>query len=251
MYIDKRRGVASDLDFIPLMEESQNSFSSSLFAKYFNKSIKESVECEQVVANNIDIKNKLVEVYGKDANSVTVIPPPIDGKFFPKNKDSNSFIVGSISYLTKRKRFDILIKSFLEANIPNSQLWIGGKGPDLENLKKLANGDKRIKFLGFVSDESLNDFYNCLDVFVFPTLVEGYGMPMVEAMACGKPVVTLDDAIIPSDIKNRTIVVSKEGLSDLLLSESFDFDKNGNISFYNQHSVDNISSKLLKVYKTI
>ncbi|WP_225370026.1 glycosyltransferase [Methanobrevibacter arboriphilus] len=62
-------------------------------------------------------------------------------------------------------------------------------------------------FLGFISDEDMVDFYNSLDVFVFPTIMEGYGMPIVEAMACGKPVITLEDAYIPHDIKKKNTYI--------------------------------------------
>ena len=53
----------------------------------------------------------------------------------------------------------------------------------------------------FLLIPNMNDFYNSLDLFVFPTSIEGYGMPIVEAMACGKPVITLEDAEIPSNLR--------------------------------------------------
>ena len=151
----------------------------------------------------------------------------------------------------KRKRVDLLIKSFLEADIENSQLLIGGNGAEKENLLKIANGDSRIKFLGFVGDDEMNDFYNSLDVFVFPTAEEGYGMPMVEAMACGKPVITLKDANIPTDVKEKTTVTTKEDLADVLINREFGCDINKNIEFYKQHSIENISNKLMKIYENI
>ncbi|WP_413828600.1 glycosyltransferase family 4 protein [Methanobrevibacter sp. UBA412] len=248
-YIDKRKGVVSVLDFIPLMEKT--SFFSFCFANYFESSIKEASKCEMIIANNSDIKIKLIENYGVNESSINVICPPISGKFYPKNLKHNIFTIGTIANLMKRKRVDILIKSFLDANIKNSQLLIGGKGSELNYLKKLANNDERIKFLGFVPDEEMNDFYNSLDVFVFPTLIEGYGMPIVEAMACGKPVITLNDSIIPSDVKNRTIVCNKNDLSNILESQNFDFNKKDNIEFYKQHSLNKISNKILKVYESL
>ena len=133
----------------------------------------------------------------------------------------------------------------------NSQLIIGGNGAEKENLQKIANDDSRIKFLGFVADEEMNDFYNSLDVFVFPTAEEGYGMPMVEAMACGKQVVTLNDAIIPTDIKEKTTVATKENLADVLKNREFNCDIRKNIEFYKEHSIENISNKLMKVYESI
>jgi glycosyltransferase involved in cell wall biosynthesis len=250
-YINKRKGVASILDFIPLMRESKKGLISSIFAKYFEDSIKSAIECERIVVNNKDIKIRLNEDYGVESSSVEVISPPISGNFYPIDKKNNIYTIGTISNLMKRKRVNILIESFLEADIPNSQLLIGGNGSEKYNLQKLSNNDDRIKFLGFVPDNQMIDFYNSLDVFVFPTLVEGYGMPIIEAMACGKPVITLEDAMIPSDIKNRTMVINKENLSNILRDGKFNCNINDNIRFYKQHSIENITSKLVNVYESI
>lgn len=248
-YIPKNKSVASVLDFIPLNET--DSFISSTFAKFFEKSIKSAIQCEHVVSNNSDIKQILNKKYGTDLDKITVVPPPIDSKYHPTGKKDDIYTIGTISNLMKRKRIDILIKSFLDANIENSQLLIGGNGAEKENLLKIANGDSRIKFLGFVGDDEMNDFYNSLDVFVFPTAEEGYGMPMVEAMACGKPVITLKDAIIPTDVKEKTIVTTKENLADVLKNREFDCDIAKNIEFYKEHSIENISNRLMKIYERI
>ena len=150
-----------------------------------------------------------------------------------------------------RKRVDILLKSFLEADIENSKLFIGGGGSETEKLKEMANGDERVEFLGFVKDEDMNDFYNVLDVFAFPSLIEGYGMPIVEAMACGKPVITLEDSDIPSNLKEKTFVCKKEELADVLANRTYSCDIKGNIEFFKEHSIENIASKLMKIYESI
>lgn len=246
LYIPKGKGVASVLDFIPLNEA--DSFVSSTFAKFFEKSIKSAVECEQIIANNSDIKQILSQKYGADPDRITVIPPPIDGSYHPTGKANDTYTIGTVSNLMKRKRIDLLIKSFLEADIEDSRLLIGGNGAEKESLQKLAKNDPRIRFLGFVGDDEMNDFYNSLDVFVFPTAEEGYGMPMVEAMACGKPVVTLDDGIIPTSIKEKTTITTKENLAETLKNREFDCDIQKNIEFYKGHSIENISKRLMEIY---
>ncbi|WP_462316312.1 glycosyltransferase family 4 protein [Methanobrevibacter sp.] len=248
-YIPKNKSVASVLDFIPLNEA--DSFISSAFAKFFERSIRSTIKCEQVITNNSDIRTTLNQKYGTDLDKITVVPPPIDGRYHPAKKENDVYTIGTISNLMKRKRVHLLIESFLKADIENSQLLIGGNGAEKENLQKLASNDSRIKFLGFVDDGHMNDFYNSLDVFVFPTAEEGYGMPMVEAMACGKPVITLSDAIIPTDVKEKTTIVTKENLANALENREFDCDIKKNIEFYKQHSTENISKRLLKVYKRI
>lgn len=258
LYLPKHKSVASVLDVIPLSEA--DSLMSSLFAKYFNKSLKSAVECERLVVNNSDLKELLVMDYGAEESVIDVISPPIEAKYYPQEKEKaagkfniakETFTVGTISNLMPRKRVDILVKSFLDADIENSKLLIGGGGSESENLKRLADGDERIEFLGFVADEDMNDFYNSLDVFVFPSLVEGYGMPIVEAMACEKPVITLTDSDIPSNIKEKTFVCSKDELADVLAGREFKCDIKGNVEFFKEHSIENIADKLMKVYETI
>lgn len=60
---------------------------------------------------------------------------------------------------------------------------------DLEVIDHVKNKD-RIKFCGFVPDEEMPAFYNLADLYIFPSLYEGFGLPVLEAFACGCPVVT-------------------------------------------------------------
>lgn len=250
-YLPKQKSVATILDFFPLNDT--NTFISSNTAKLFNKSIESAISCERIIALNSSIKDRLNQEYGVELDKIEVITPSIDSKYTPTNKtkDNDTFVIGTVSVLMKRKRVDLLIKAFLEADIENSKLLIGGKGTEMDYLKELAGGDERIKFLGFIPDESMNDFYNSLDVFVFPTLVEGYGMPMVEAMGCGKPIITLSDAEIPEEIKEKTFVTTVEDLPNVLKNRTFKCNIKKNIEFYKEHSVQNRIEKLLKVYESI
>lgn len=250
LHINKRKSVASILDLIPLLDES-NSIRSKILKSYFSKAINEAIKCERLILNNNDLLNYLELHYNVDKNNMEVIPPPISSNLYPMNTKNDTFTVGTISCLTERKRIDILLKSFLEANIENSKLLIGGHGSELDNLKKIANNDERVEFLGFISEKNMNDFYNSLDVFVFPTLIEGYGMPIVEAMACGKPVITLEDGNIPSDLKNRTFITNKNDLANVLKNRKFKCNIKDNIEFYKEHSKEKVSNKLLKVYESI
>ena len=223
----------------------------SIPEKIMVKSIKESIKCEKII---LDKKESLVPLrkYGEiNEEDIHIIGPAISSRFHPQAKENDLFTVGTIARLDSRKRNDLLIKSFLEANIENSQLLIGGTGPEMENLKKIAGNDERIKFLGFIPDEEVNNFYNSLDVFVFPTLFEGYGMPIVEAMGCKKPVITLDDAEITEDVKKRTFVCSKEELGDVLRDKTFKCNIKENYDFFKDHNIEKRINQIIKVYESI
>jgi glycosyltransferase involved in cell wall biosynthesis len=171
---------------------------------YFKFACSQAVKCRYVIVVSEHVKRELLEYFDIDEDRVKVIKSGIREDLEPSPKPDGKFRLGYIGQLDKRKRVDLLIEAFKRSNL--DELVIGGVGLDEAKLKVLAEGDSRIKFLGLVPDEGLADFYNSLDWFVFPTAIEGYGLPLVEAMACKKPAVVLEDAIIPDDVKDRCFV---------------------------------------------
>jgi len=77
-------------------------------------------------------------------------------------------------------------KSLVSENYDKDNPW----NADLNRVNELAKGDDKIMRLGFVSDEELVQIYNLATVFAMPSLYEGFGLPILEAMACGCPVIT-------------------------------------------------------------
>lgn len=142
----------------------------------------------------------------------------------------------------------LLIKDFLQANI-DAELVIGGTGADGTRLRALTNEDKRVRFLGFIPDDRLVEFYNSLDIFLFPTEREGYGLPIVEAMACKKPVVVLEDAIIPEEIKSRCIVV--ESLKEFFKNLKINSNIEDNYRFAKLHDWETCVEEYIKLYQEV
>lgn len=75
---------------------------------------------------------------------------------------------------------------------------IGGYLPENHRLKLMAHelGLKNLEFKGFVEDDAMADFYQGADVFLFPSLLEGFGFPPLEAMACGTPAIVSDIPVL-------------------------------------------------------
>jgi glycosyltransferase involved in cell wall biosynthesis len=131
------------------------------------------------------------------------------------------------------------------------ELVIGGIGVDESRLRTLANGDDRIKFLGFIPDNQLKDFYNSLDTFIMPTIAEGYGLPIVEAMACGKKVVVREDENIPVEVKERCIVVPNLGWYTLGQDLGIKVDIGDNYRWAKEHSWEKCIQEYVEVYKEV
>jgi glycosyltransferase involved in cell wall biosynthesis len=76
----------------------------------------------------------------------------------------------------------------------------------LEEIQKLNLQDDVI-FPGYVPDDDLVKFYNAADLLVYPSLYEGFGLPPLEAMACGTPVITSNTSSLPEVVGDAGIMV--------------------------------------------
>lgn len=101
------------------------------------------------------------------------------------------------------KNLPRLIKAFklLSLEYPKLQLVITGKEdplyPEVENEAKSQDLEKKVIFPGLVPEEDLIALYNLAEVYVFPSLYEGFGLPILEAMQCGTPVCASNSSSLP------------------------------------------------------
>lgn len=109
--------------------------------------------------------------------------------------DKQKYIL-SVGSLDPRKNIERLINSFKKWNHPDYELLIiGGRQNSFANLN--LSSDNKIKFLGYLSDDELHQYYLNAEIFIFPSLHEGFGIPPLEAMACGTPVIASNTTSIP------------------------------------------------------
>lgn len=150
---------------------------------------------------------------------VSIVYPPSNKKHFKAGAYQHIFM---ISRLDGAKRIDMLIRAmkYVESDV---KLYIAGTGPMEQELKKLAQGDDRIEFLGFVSDAVAEDYYsNSLVIPYFP-YDEDYGLITLEAMMHKKPVITTIDAGGPTEFveNNETGYVVK--FDERAIAEKIDY----------------------------
>lgn len=188
---------------------------------FFGATLARTKEFQKVVCISEETKEDYLQVTGCDPEKVEVIENWVQDKYTyqPPNNNEKT-IIGTLSYLDPRKRIDILVNEFKKIKDDSFELWIAGGGCERANLEKLAVNDNRIKFLGRVPEEEMMSFYKNIDIFAFPTLCEGFGIPIVEAAACGRPVITLQDSKIPKVVQDLTHVVPKYELNTALQSYS-------------------------------
>ncbi len=124
----------------------------------------------------------------------------------------------TVSSLDPRKNLTNLITSFHKLNLDSMRLVIVGTNNKVfagKELKRIFNTNKNIQFAGHVSDETLLCLYKNAKLFVYPSLYEGFGLPPLEAMACGCPVVVSNVASLPEICGDAGFYVDPYDLSSI------------------------------------
>jgi glycosyltransferase involved in cell wall biosynthesis len=152
---------------------------------------------DRIICISEDSREILARKYRIRPDKMTVIPPGVDtGRFFPmpdiQKRPKSLLYVGRID---RRKGVDFLIRAMPEVvrQIPDIMLYVGGAGKELPALKVYVRSqrlERNVEFLGFVPENSLNAWYNKVQCAIIPSVFEGFGLTVVEAMAAGTSVIT-------------------------------------------------------------
>ncbi len=185
-----------------------------------------------IVADSYATARDLTELYGIPPAKITTIHSgagerftPYTGSYFEERRRGSILrrykigeapFVLTVGTMQKRKNHLRLVRAFAKmiAQHPPSfsvQLVIaGGKGwlydEVLAEVKSLGLED-RVKFIGYVEDSDLPHLYRAARVFAFPSIYEGFGIPPLEAMACGVPVVTSNASSLPEVVGDAGLQV--------------------------------------------
>ena len=159
--------------------------------------VNSSNRVDYFIANSNEVKNRIEKYYKRDA---VVIHPPVRCDMFNiSDTDGDYYLV--LSRLVKYKRFDLAVKACKELN---KKLVVIGEGPELENLKKDAEGNKNIVFLGRQSDEVVKKYMAECRALLFPG-EEDFGIVPVEAQSSGRPVIAYGKGgVLDSVIDGKT-----------------------------------------------
>lgn len=157
-----------------------------------------------IVADSQFTKREIIEKYRVDEKKIKVVYAGVEKKFKRQEKDQklikryslkNKKVLLFLGELKPRKNVELLLKVTSKLSLSNVKLLICGKGKLYKQLinqvKKLKIEDKII-FTGFVSEGQKVDYYNLADIFLFPSLKEGFGMPVIEAARCAVPSIVSD-----------------------------------------------------------
>lgn len=160
-----------------------------------------------------------------------------------------------LSTLEPRKNLRLLLdaySSLFHEGIAEEIVLAGRKGWKMEDFLKGYPEEflQHVHFTGFVDDEDLPAIYKLAKVFVFPSLYEGFGIPPLEALACGTPVISSDAASMPEVLGNNAVYFindNKNSLVDTLRNNDvIKCLRNATILFLDRYSWSSSALKLVK-----
>lgn len=179
---------------------------------------------DTIIAISHHGKNELLKYFDINEDKIKVVHLAAKDIFKPANDEAKEEVLGkydiseeyifNLGTLEPRKNIKTLIEAY--ARLPaivkrkNRLIIGGGRGwlnSEIDKLVKSLNIQQYIKFIGYVKEEDLPALYSAAKLFVYPSLYEGFGLPVLEAMACGTPVITSNSSSLPEIAGDAAILV--------------------------------------------
>lgn len=223
-------------------------------------------------------KNEIAEHFNYPKNKIFVVYAGFDRKNYKKLETDGDFSSAEefkqkyglkkpyllyVGALEPRKNIVNLLKAYKELRNDGNYfdfdliLVSGSSALASETFKLIEELKPDVKIFKGVGNEDLNFFYNCADLFVFPSLYEGFGIPPLEAFSCGTPVAASNATSIPEICRNgayyfdpRSVESIKNTISDILGSPSLKSNliENGS-KIAETYSFRNSAVEILNIFK--
>ena len=179
-------------------------------------------------------KQGIIRAYGLEEDKVVVMPNAASSSFRPLPREGSrrwaherfgfSFpFVLTVGDLQPRKNHLKLIRAFedvlrAEPKLPHHLVLVGKEtwySPTVRSAAAKSAVSSRIHFTNFVEDEELIKLYGACDLFVYPSLYEGFGLPILEAMACGRAVACSNSTAMPEVADSAALLFDPESVPEM------------------------------------
>lgn len=201
------------------------------FQKYFYASIQ---QCDHIITGSQFTKREIVERVGIAPDKITVIYHGVDHSlFYPRQstvKPLQKYIL-AVGSIEPRKNLKNLLSAYamLDKEFKNEYhlTLVGARGWNNDDIvHEMKSLSQWVKYSGYVSDEELALLYSNASLFIYPSVYEGFGIPPLEAMACGTPVIASNASTLPEVCADAAYYVNpldtkeiKEGILEVLRDE--------------------------------
>ncbi len=224
-----------------------------------------------ILSTSKAMKNETKKYTNKE---ILLTPFGIDtARFYPDNPKSifgeEDLVIGTIKTLKKFYGIEYLIRAFhllklKHPSVPIKLLVVGG-GDQMEYLKNLASSlgiMKDTTFTGFISPNEVAAYHNMLDIYVAPSIRESFGVAVLEASACAKPVIVTNAGGLPEvvddgktgyivEIENPQMIADK--IEKLLFDKNLrmKFGENGREKVLKEYDWNNSVKTMISIYKSL
>jgi glycosyltransferase involved in cell wall biosynthesis len=225
----KQKYIISVLDLIQILFPKEIKKSVYISQKIMlSKSIKSA---DKIISISHHTKQDIIKHFKIPENKIKVIHLAANENYkllkeneinkIKQNYNLNYSFILYVGTLEPRKNIPTLLKALYKLkkqNIKHKLVITGKKGwkykSIFETIERL-NLQKDVIFTGYVPDEDLPALYNAADLFVYPSLYEGFGLPPLEAMQCGTPVITSNTSSLPEVVGDAGIMVNPYDVDEL------------------------------------
>lgn len=200
---------------------------------YFPQMMKASARrADELITVSNSTRNDLIEILEVDPKIVTTTQLGVTPGYMPiDDEEEKKRIIGKynlpehfilyVGLVEPRKNLPILIEAYkrLRGDDNKYELILAGRfgwmhEEVVDQVRKL-NLEDTVRFLGYVPQQDLPLIYNLASLFVYPTIYEGFGLPVLEAMACGIPVITSDVSSLPEIVGEAGLLTPVNDLDAL------------------------------------
>jgi glycosyltransferase involved in cell wall biosynthesis len=212
---------------VPHMISIRNKLSLSL-QLYIN-----AKKAKRIITDSETSKKDIIRFFNVNPENIEVIYLSVDNNFLIKRDEEKKLKISAkydlpekyilyVGTFLPHKNLETLIIGFKELNqhykLSHKLVLAGKKGRNykkIENLLSQLKMNNDVKIIGFVPDEDLPYIYSLSDLFVFPSLYEGFGLPLLEAMASGVPVLASNSSCLPEIAGDAALYFNPKDSRDL------------------------------------
>ncbi|MFA5104866.1 MAG: glycosyltransferase family 1 protein [Candidatus Margulisiibacteriota bacterium] len=191
---------------------------------------------DRIIADSASTKKDIIDIFAIPADKISVVHIGAGVEFrkiidagillrLKKERGLEKPFLLFVGTLEKRKNIEGLIDAYIlavrEHKIDHDLVVVGRKGWLYEGIFKKVQREGlagKIKFIFDARQEELPGIYNLADLFVYPSVYEGFGLPVLEAMACGTPVITSNVSSLPEVAGDAAILIDPHDTGVLALT---------------------------------
>ncbi len=217
-----------DLSFVRVPETAQPSLKA-----YLDRVVPKSVQrADHIVADSTATKEDLIALYNTPPDKITVLLSGVESRFHPitdisiketlqKKYYFNRPYIFAVGTVQPRKNYERLIQAVAQVRAQGTEIDLvisGGKGwldhPIFKSIDDLNMKD-HVHLIGYADDADLPALYSFATVVATPSLYEGFGLPVLEGMACGTPVLTANISSLPEVAGDGAVLIDPYNVDEM------------------------------------